>query len=130
MERGTCGVGIDLFLCPLRIRQHYRARFGDVHSIFSGRHGSGSTAVSGCVGVDRLLELECRADALWNDTGANLFRYGIREATDVVEIWIDRFDPEYIGLVNRWPVVVEVAGMVVSKAPFLTFSLPLFLTCL
>jgi hypothetical protein len=59
------------------------------------------------------LEPQRRTHTLRHDAGAHLFRHGLCETTNVVEVRIDRVCAKHHRLVNAWVAVVEDSRLVV-----------------
>ena len=113
----VAGVGrfiADLLLRTLRLRQHYRARVGDVHTISGRNYRSGGAAVPRGFIARLLFKSRRFIDALWYDAGANLLWRRLRQPTALVAVRPVGFGAEYFDLDDLRFWVVEDPAVVVG----------------
>lgn len=123
MVAGAGGPVVDLFLCALRLRQHYGTRNGDVHTVPGRNHCSRSAALPGSFVPGLLLQSRRIIDTLWYDAGADLLWRRLRNPAALVAAGPAGFSAEYLDLDDIRIRLVETPRMVVGKLRPTNFSL-------
>ena len=114
MVGGVGRVIARLFLFPLWLREHYRARHGDVYSVSHCHPGCRRPSISSSSFTGIFFESRRIAYPLWDNTRTYLFCSWVRYAAQVVVDGIARFLNKYSYLGNLRIRLVEVAATLVA----------------